>query len=87
VDEGEGGVDYLSRSDTHEYVYYSYAIDAQVVPVGDGPFWELVGGVLKMSCSVILHGKLKMGERNGKMIDMSEVEIESLGDKKEAFRV
>jgi hypothetical protein len=43
VDEGEGGVDYLSRSDTHEYVYYSYAIDAQVVPVGDGPFWELCG--------------------------------------------
>ncbi|TGO45033.1 hypothetical protein BCON_0431g00010 [Botryotinia convoluta] len=86
--DDKGGVEYNNpesptSSDSYKVVYYSHVIDAHVVSGGDDPFGDLVGDTLKITCSVILHGKLKGGERKGEVFDFGEVEIESLDGKKE----
>ncbi|TGO27653.1 hypothetical protein BPAE_0039g00630 [Botrytis paeoniae] len=86
VDE-MGGVLYPSRSDTRDYIFCSHVIDAHVVPAGNDPFGELMGGALEMSCSTMVRGKLKEREPESKVEEYRDVEIESLDGKKETFRV
>ncbi|KAH6679264.1 heterokaryon incompatibility protein-domain-containing protein [Halenospora varia] len=89
VDE-KGYVYYSPKSEEVDYVYYAHVIDAKVVPAGKEPFGELVGGELKMTCSVILTGKLrhvKGEEWDGIDFSYKEVDIEGLEGKKESFRI
>jgi hypothetical protein len=88
VDE-KGFVYYSPRLKESTYVYHAHVIDAQVEPVDKDPFGELVGGVLRMSCSVMLAGKLKKikSEKEDRRFDYNEVDIESQDGKKETFRM
>lgn len=87
VDEN-GYVYYSPRLEGVEHVYYAHVIDVNVVPAGNELFGELAGGELKMSCSVMLTGKLRLvkGEEwDGIDFSYNEVDIEGLEGKKESF--
>jgi hypothetical protein len=89
VDE-RGFANYSPRMEGSEYKYYAHVIDAHVVPLGKESFGELVGGLLEISCSVMLAGKLrkiKREEWNGMDFSFCEVDIESSDGMKESFRV
>jgi hypothetical protein len=88
VDE-KGYAHYTPRVEGSEYKYYSRVVDAHVVPLGKESFGELVGGLLEITCSVMLAGKLRkiQGEKwNDIDFSFHEVDIES-SDGKETFRV
>ena len=85
VDEREF-LSYDPRIEENRYKYYAHVIDAHVVPAGNDPFGELVGGQLRMSCSVMLAGKQGRSKRGGGSDD-TEVEIESADSEKEGFSI
>lgn len=76
----DGACLYYPRREREKYIYLSHVIDARVVPA-EKPFGPLVGGVLTMSCSGMLAGKLSKIKH--KYSDQYILEIESSGEKGE----
>jgi hypothetical protein len=89
VDE-EMPVHYYPRFKGVEYSYYAHVLSAIVVPSGKDAFGEIEGGELRMSCSVMLAGKLKkLQYEDLRCIGSNhcEVEMDSRDGGKENFKV